>query len=58
MFYSEETVIIFESTFPAIRHTRVSTKKKKKKKEGPILESINMKIAGCDAVSILRLICT
>jgi hypothetical protein len=31
MFYDEETIIIiiiFESTFPAIRHTRVSTKKK------------------------------
>jgi len=28
MFYGAETIIIFESTFPAIRHTRVSTKKK------------------------------
>ena len=35
MFYSEETIMIFESTFPAIRHTRVSTEKT----EGQILES-------------------
>jgi len=32
MCYSEETVIIFESTFPAIRHTRVSTTTKKDRK--------------------------